>query len=106
MKTGSGWEYFMRHGLHMNTVGKEVFVQQTAATSIEIFQGKKEDPISLCWNDYYNGSDNNVICSNTNSNDDQQNITCQDDNTIIKSKGIKKPLVMRNDDFYGKIIII
>jgi hypothetical protein len=31
----------------MNIVGKKVFVQQTAATSTEIFQGKKEDPISL-----------------------------------------------------------
>ena len=90
MKTDTGREQFMRHGLHMNIVEKEVSVQQIAANSIEIFQGKKEDPISLCWNDYYNESDNTVICSNTNSNDDQQNITCRDDNTIIKSKGIKK----------------
>ena len=90
MKTDSGREYFMRHDLHMNIVGKEVFVQQIATTSIEIFQGKKEDPISMCWNYYYNESDDNVICSNTNSNDDQQNTTCQDDNTIIKSKGTKK----------------
>jgi len=67
MKTDSGREYFMRHGFHMNIVGKEVFVQQIATTSIEIIQGKKEDLISLCWNGYYNESYNNVICSNTNS---------------------------------------
>jgi len=73
METDSGREYFMRHDLHI--VGKEVFVQQIAATIIEIFQGKKEDPISLCWNDYYNKSDNKVIYNNTNSNDEQQNIT-------------------------------
>jgi hypothetical protein len=98
MKTDSGREYLMRHGFHMNIVRKEVFVRQIATTSTEIFQGKNEDIISLCWNDYYNESDNNVICSNTNSNADQQNITCRDDNTIIKSKGIPKPPVMRNDD--------
>jgi hypothetical protein len=45
MKTDSGREYFTGHGLHMNKVGKEVFVQQIAATSIQLFQGKKEDPI-------------------------------------------------------------
>jgi hypothetical protein len=57
----------MRHGFHMNIVGKEVFVQQTAATSIEIFQGTEDYLISLCWNGYYNENYNNVICSNTHS---------------------------------------
>jgi len=53
---------------------KEVFREQIAATCIALFQLKKEDPISLCWNDYYNKTDT-VICSITNINGNQQNIT-------------------------------
>jgi hypothetical protein len=44
----------------------------------------------LCWNDKYDGTDDNVICSNTNINDDQQNMTCQDGNTIRMAKRHKK----------------
>jgi hypothetical protein len=95
MKTDSNRNYFMRHGLHMNIVGKEVIAQQTAATCTALFQGKIEDPISLYWKDYYNEIDNNLI---SNTNDDQQNITCQD-NTIRMLKRHKKPPVTKNDDF-------
>ena len=87
----------MRYGLLMNRVSKGVIAQQIAATCTALFQGKK-DPISLCWKDYYNENDNNLICSNTNISDDQQNITCQD-NTIRMSK---RPPVTKNGDFYGK----
>jgi hypothetical protein len=84
----------------MNKVGKEVFVQQIAATSIQLFQGKKEDPIWLYWNDYYTETDNNVICSSTNSNDQQ------DDDTIIKSKRHKIIHLWGMMIIYGKKIII
>lgn len=103
METDSGREYFMRHDLHI--VGKEVFVQQIAATIIEIFQGKKEDPISLCWNDYYNKSDNKVIYNNTNSNDEQQNITSGWKHNR-KVKRHKKTSSYEEWCFYGKKIII
>jgi hypothetical protein len=59
MKTHSNRSYFMRHGLYINMVGKEVIAQQTAATCTASFQGKIEDPISLYWKDYYNENDNN-----------------------------------------------
>jgi hypothetical protein len=49
----------------------------------------------LCWNDKYDEIDNNVICINGNINDDQQNTTCQDGNTIRRSKGHKKPPVKK-----------
>lgn len=101
MKTDSNREYLKIHGLHMNMVGKKVFTQQIATTGIALLQGEKEDPISLCSNDYYNETDNNVICSNTHTNDDQQNITWQDD-TIRMSQRHRKPEVTRNDDFYYK----
>jgi hypothetical protein len=47
-----------------------------------------------------------VICSNTDTKGDQQNTTRQDDNTIRMPKRHNKPPVTRNDDFYGKKIII
>ena len=74
MKMDCNREYFTRHGLHLNMASKEVFREQIAATCIALFQLKKEDPISLCWNDYYNKTDT-VICSITNINGNQQNIT-------------------------------
>lgn len=92
MKTGSNRECFSRHVLCMNIVCKEVSAQQIAANSITLFQGKKEDLISLCWNDKYDEI-NTVIRSNTNINADQQNMTCQDENTIRMSKRHKKPPV-------------
>ena len=75
MKTDSNREYLKIRGLHMSMVGKKVFTQQIATTGIALLQGEKEDPISLCLNDYQNEIDNNVICSNTHINDDQQNLT-------------------------------
>jgi hypothetical protein len=71
-------------------VGKEVSDQQIAANNITLFQGKKEDLVSLRWNDKYDETDNNVICSKININDDQQNMTCQNENTIRMSKRHKK----------------
>lgn len=70
---------------------KEVSAQKIANNSIILFLRNKEDLISMCWNDKYDEIDNNVICSNTNINDDQQNMTCQDENTIRMSKRPKKP---------------
>lgn len=101
-KTDSNRECFSRHGLCMNIVGKEVSAQQIAANSITLFQGKEENLISLCWNDKYDKTDNNVICSNTNINDDQQNMTCHDGNTIRMSKRHKKHPAKKEWYFYGK----
>jgi len=53
------------------------------------------DIIPLCWNDKYDETGNNVICSNTSINNDQQNMTCQDENTIRMSKRHKKPPVKK-----------
>ena len=94
------WKQILRENalvdmLCMSIVCKEVSAQPAAANSITLFQGKKEDLISLCWNDKYDEIDNNVICSNTNINDDQQNMTCQDENTIRMSKRHKKPPVKK-----------
>jgi hypothetical protein len=87
-------------------VRNEGFAKQMAATNIVLFRGNKADTISLCWNDNYSETDDNVIYSNTDTNDDQQNKTRQDDNTIRKSKRHNKSPVKRNDDFFGKKIII
>lgn len=73
MKTDPNTEHITISGLHIDTAGNEVFGKRIAATNIAIFHGNKADPVSLCWNDNNNETDNNVICSNTNINDDKQN---------------------------------
>ena len=67
-------------------VGYEGFAKKMTATNVALFQGNKADTISLCWNNNYSETDGNVIYSNTNTNDDQQNITRQDDNTTRMSE--------------------
>jgi hypothetical protein len=42
-----------------------------AASNIVLFRGNKTDTISLFWNNNYSGTDDNIICSNTETNDDQ-----------------------------------
>jgi hypothetical protein len=74
--------------------------------TLHFFHGNKADPISFCWNDNDNEIDDNVVCSNTNINDDKQNKKRPDDNTIRMSESHKEPPVTGNDDFYGKRIII
>jgi hypothetical protein len=77
-----------------------------AATNIALFRGNKAGKISLSWNYNHSETDGNVICSNTDSNDDQQNTARQDDNTNRMPKRHNKHPVKRNGDFFGKKIII
>jgi hypothetical protein len=83
-------------------VGNEGFAKQMVANNIALLQGNKADTISSYWSDNYSKTDDNVICSNADTNDDQQNITRHDDNTTRMSKTHNKPPVTRNDNFYGK----
>jgi hypothetical protein len=42
-------EYFMKHGMHFNGLGKEVLCKQTANVIYELFQIKEILPICMNW---------------------------------------------------------
>jgi hypothetical protein len=86
-------------------VRSEGFAKKIAATIIALYRGNKAGTISLFWNDNYSENDDNIICSNTNTNDDQQNTTRQDDNKIRISKRHKNPPVTTNGDIMVKKLL-
>jgi hypothetical protein len=59
LETECNRQYYTKHGLHLNGLGKEVLTKQIAAVTENLFQLKERSPISLNWE----RNQLNMICS-------------------------------------------
>jgi len=69
-------EHFTRHGLHLNSKGKEESAKKTVNTIIIIFKGKKVDPITMKW---------------------------KEEHVMVRAKNV--PLANKNQSYEKKILI-
>jgi hypothetical protein len=75
-------EYFTKHGLHLNSSGKECIAPRLATVVKSFFNKEKMSPIFLQWKD-------NTMISNENRNDSY--VTSCNEVTVYQSQPSKTP---------------
>lgn len=71
-------EYFTRHGLHLNSQGKENICEQLALSIEKLFQHSVLTPISLGWDNNQNIVETRATITHNDSNNDPNNMVLDD----------------------------